>query len=188
MKAPGEDLPVVGEHFLRHPVVNEDRPGRGPQHRLGDHAIPGMIIDPGDYLRLPAAGEEGAGGHVHLPQPHRHGVPSCGNRSACGGGTWLDKPVTDQRPVDHGAGHRAEAAAAHLKHQPLRPQRGWDRRSAQIAASSSAGICHGCARTRCERSASPGGPSSRYLRSQALTATRPPPRNRKPGFELHRAG
>ncbi len=128
----GEHLAVVGQHLLGHPVdahrVHErlaDWAGGGPHHRLGDHAEPGMVIDPGDDLDLGATGEERAGSHIQLPQLHR-GVsfPPPVVLPAAAPGLRLDQPVVDQRPVDRGAGHLAITAAAHLKHQPPRPPLG----------------------------------------------------------------
>jgi hypothetical protein len=53
----GKHRPVVAEHLFWHPVdrhrVDErsaDRPRGGPQHRLSQHAVPGMVIDPGHDL------------------------------------------------------------------------------------------------------------------------------------------
>jgi len=81
-----------------------------------------MVIDPGHDLHLDAAGEKRAGGHVQLPQLHRHRpfppgivLPPAAPRPG------LDQLVADQHPVHRGPGHRAQAAAAHLEHQPLRP-------------------------------------------------------------------
>ncbi len=74
----GEHLPVVGQYLLGHPVdahrIHErqaHRAGSSPHDRLGEHAEPGMIIDPGHDLHLGATGEKRAGGHIQLPQLHR---------------------------------------------------------------------------------------------------------------------
>jgi hypothetical protein len=75
----GEHLPLnVGQHLLGHPVDahricerQAHRTGSSPHDRLGEHAEPGMIIDPGHDLHLGAVDEKRAGGHIQLPQLHR---------------------------------------------------------------------------------------------------------------------
>ena len=124
----GEHGAVIGEYLLGHPVDGHrlhespaDRPGGGPPHRGGDDAVPGMVIDPGHDLHLGSVGEKSAGGHVQLPQLHRHRpfpphvvLPPAAPRPR------LDQLVADQHPVHRGPGHHAVAAAAHLEHQPFR--------------------------------------------------------------------
>jgi hypothetical protein len=124
----GEHLAVVGQHLLGHPVgahrLHErqaHRAGGGPHDRLGEHAEPGMVIDPGHDLHLGTVGEERAGGHIELPQFHRDGpFPAAVILASPAPGLRLNQPVTDQRPVHRGAGYPAMTAAFHLEHQPPR--------------------------------------------------------------------
>jgi hypothetical protein len=44
-----------------------DGAGRSPADHGGDHAEPGVIIDPGDQLQFRAIGQEHPAGDVHLP-------------------------------------------------------------------------------------------------------------------------
>ena len=79
-----------------------------------------MIIDPGHDLHFCAAGEERAGGHVQLPQLHGSAAfPAAVILAPAAPRLRLQQAVTDQRPVDAGAGHLM-TAAAHLEHQPAR--------------------------------------------------------------------
>ena len=83
-----------------------------------------MVIDPGDNLDLGAAGQEGTGGHVQLPQLHRSAAfPAAVVLTPSPPGLRLDQPVADQGAVNGGAGHLV-AAAPHLEHQPARPPLG----------------------------------------------------------------
>ena len=124
----GEHLPVVGQHFPGDPVDTHrfhkrqaHRPSRGPPHRRGDHAEPGMVIDPGHDLYLGAIGEKRAGGHIQLPQLHWSATfPAAVILAPAAPRLRLDQAVADQGAVDAGSGHLV-AAAAHLEHQPLRP-------------------------------------------------------------------
>lgn len=75
---PGELLAVVGEHLGRDPVPAQgigerlaDRPPGRPGDHRSDHGEPGVAVDPGDQLALPAAGQEHPAHDVHLPQRHR---------------------------------------------------------------------------------------------------------------------
>jgi hypothetical protein len=77
-ETPGELLAVVRQHFSGHPVFahrlherRAHRPAGGAQDDRGNHAVPGVVIDPGNDLALAAAGQEQAGGHIQLPQLHR---------------------------------------------------------------------------------------------------------------------
>jgi hypothetical protein len=70
----GELLAVIGQHFVGDPVLAQRRrkrqahcPAGRPRHHRGDHAEPGMIIHPGDDLRLGAAGQERPADDVELP-------------------------------------------------------------------------------------------------------------------------
>ena len=134
----GEHL-AVGQHFLRYPVdahrAHErlaHRPGSCPQHRFGDDAEPGMVIQPGHDLGLCAIGQKGASGHVQLPQLHRHRpFPPPVILAAPPPGRRLDQPVADQGAVHRRPGHGAIATAVHLEHQPTRTPPGMH--AAQLA-------------------------------------------------------
>ena len=69
----------------------------------------------------PPIDQKGAGGHVQLPQLHRHlGAPTAHSPAACGAATSARSAGCESHPVHRGPGHRAQAATAHLEHQPLR--------------------------------------------------------------------
>ena len=83
-----------------------------------------MVIDPGDNLDLGAAGQEGTGGHVQLPQLHRSAAfPAAVILAPAAARLRLDQAVADQRPVDRRACNGAISAAVHLEHQPPRAPR-----------------------------------------------------------------
>jgi hypothetical protein len=70
----GEDLAVVREDLLGHPVAVQAFQERiaygssgGSCDQLGDHAEPRVIIDPGDGFQLGAVIEQHATHHIHLP-------------------------------------------------------------------------------------------------------------------------
>jgi hypothetical protein len=77
-EASGELFAIVGQHFVRDPVVGQrcgerltDRASGGSWHDRGDHAEPGMIIDPGDDLAFGAIAKQHSTDDVQLPQLHR---------------------------------------------------------------------------------------------------------------------
>ena len=127
----GELLAVVGEHLLRDPEPTQGlhegqthRPSGGPTHHIGDHAVPGVIIDPGDHLRLAPAGQADPTDDVQLPQLHRPfplpaavvlPTPTTRHRA--------DQAMPDQHPVDRGQRrHRTGTLApAQLELQPTFP-------------------------------------------------------------------
>lgn len=126
---PGELPAIVAEHFAGDPVLlhrgherRAHRPGGGPQHDSGDDAVPGVVIDPGDDLALPAIGQEQAGGHIKLPQFHRRGtLPPAVLVSAPAARHGLEQPVPDQHPVDRGPGHTRVTALAEFEDQTAPP-------------------------------------------------------------------
>lgn len=48
-----------------------DRPAGGHRENRGDDGEPGVVVDPGDHLALPAIGQEDPADQVQLPQVHR---------------------------------------------------------------------------------------------------------------------
>ena len=126
----GELLAVVSQDLIGYAVgphggqeCPADRAGGGPPHHGGDHAEPGMIIDPGDQLQLRAIGQEHRCGDIELPQLHRllplpalivlaSALPLAGRNQA----------MADQHPVDGRPGRqRGHLRLAQLEQQPPRP-------------------------------------------------------------------
>ena len=84
------------------------RPAGRPDHDQADHAVPGMVIDPGHELGLGPVGQEHPADDVQLPQRHRlialpPQVAVLGPLARAG----LDQAMPDQDPVDaHPRRHR----------------------------------------------------------------------------------
>ena len=125
----GELLAIVGEHFAGHPVGAQrgskrqaDGPSGGPGRHRGDHAVPGMVIDPGHDLGLGPAGQERPADDVQLPQRHR--LIAFPPQVAVLGPLprpRLDQPVPDQDPVDaHPRRRRDHPGLGQLVRQPQR--------------------------------------------------------------------
>jgi len=125
----GELLAVVRQHLLRHPEGLQRRregqahrpPGR-TSHHLRYHAVAGMVVDPGDDLRLGAVGQEDPADDVHLPQLHwRRALPPQVVLPAFAPLPRTHQPVTHQGPIHrHPRRHRIGAQALCLVHQPDR--------------------------------------------------------------------
>jgi hypothetical protein len=104
----GEDLAVVGQDLLGHPVafqrspeVAAHGPGRGPDHDAGADAEPGVVVHPGQDLALGAVLQEHTADHVHLPELHGAApLPAFVGREALALGLGLDLAVPDQGPID----------------------------------------------------------------------------------------
>jgi hypothetical protein len=104
----GEDLAVVGQHLLRDPVAAHrlgEVPAHGPagrsEHRPGTHDEPGVVVDPGEHLALPAVGQQHAAHDVELPQLHGPAaLPSLELTIAAATGLGVDQPRAFQGPVD----------------------------------------------------------------------------------------
>jgi hypothetical protein len=126
---PGELLAIVGQHLLGDAVNSHrgqerraHRPAGGPHHDGGDHAEPGMVINPGDDLAFAAVRQEHAGGHVQLPQLHRLlPLPPLVVLAAALALTGRHQATADQHPVDRRPGRqRAHPRLAQLEQQPSR--------------------------------------------------------------------
>ena len=125
----GELLAIVSEDFPGHPEGAQrggerqaDGPPGGPGHHRGDHAVPGMIIDPGHDLGLSPVGQERPADDVQLPQRHRL-IPLPPQVAVLRPlpGARLDQPVPDQHPVDaHPRRRRDHPGLAQLMRQPQR--------------------------------------------------------------------
>jgi len=133
----GELFAVVGDHFLRHSEPGQrlserqtDRPAGGAFDHGGDHAEPGVVIDPGDQLRVPHLPGPGidqldAADDVDAPQLHRSGSfepDERGLRPLPWPGP--EQPRTDQDPVDRPLRrhrHPSHRFAQHLQPDPPRP-------------------------------------------------------------------
>ena len=131
-KPSGEHPSVVGQQLLRRPGAANRRPqplihqpGPLPRHQLRRHARPGMIIQPGQRLRLAAVGD----------QEPAHGVPSATARSAgpaptastpaCGGAARPARPTrpaadTDTPTTRSPPGRRRPSSVA-IRSRPPRP-------------------------------------------------------------------
>jgi hypothetical protein len=128
-KPASELLAIVRQHFSGHPInahrLHErraHRPAGGAINDGGDHAVPGVIVDPGDDLAFAAAGQEQAGRHIELPQLHRRrAFPPDVLVAAPPARRRPDQPVARQHPVNGGAGQTRITAAAHLEDQAARP-------------------------------------------------------------------
>ncbi len=120
--ASGEHAPVVREHGLGDAVGAKrlgealaDRASGGAWHRVGQDAVPGVVIDPGQDLHRRAALE--ARLHdVELPQLHRAGsLPADVVRALAPPGPRFDEPGADQDPIDARARrHRIEPPSGEL--------------------------------------------------------------------------
>jgi Insertion element 4 transposase N-terminal len=120
--------PGVRQHLRRHPVAAHrrrerlaDRPPRRHHHHGTDDDKPGVVVDPGDQLGRPPAGQRDPADIVELPQLHRR-VPL---PPPAGPPVLLllrsDQPVADHHPVHRGtAGRRACSALAELESDPAR--------------------------------------------------------------------
>ena len=122
----GELLAVIGQHLRRHPVGPHgggervgDRPRRRDgQHRRADH-VPGVIIDAGQHLALPAVGQVDPADQVQLPQRHRRlpGPPPV--LALVPLGLRRHHRVADQHPVHRRPRRRARCAPLrHLERDP----------------------------------------------------------------------
>ena len=125
-----ELLAVIGEHLIRHSELPQggsegqaDRPACRPDRHGGDHAVAGVVVDPGHDLRLGAVGQERAADDVQLPQCHwlvafpaQVAVLRPLPRS------WLYEAAPDQGPVDgHPRRHRPGPEPAQLVDDADRP-------------------------------------------------------------------
>jgi hypothetical protein len=125
-------LPLSESTSPGHPVAahrfherQPNRPCGGAQHDGSDHAVPGMLIDPGDHLALTAAGQEQAGTHIQLPQLHRRRTfPPNVLITAPAARDRLDELVTDKHPVNRGPGQAWIPTAVQLEDQAARPPPG----------------------------------------------------------------
>jgi hypothetical protein len=107
-EAVGEDLPVVGEDFLGHPVAFEsldeeaaDRAAVRPDHDPRAHTESRVVVDPGQDLGLGAVVEEDASDHVQLPELHRSApFPSLVGDQTLPVLLRLDRPVAHQTAID----------------------------------------------------------------------------------------
>jgi hypothetical protein len=118
-----EDLAVVGEDLLWHPVTLEglgeegaDRPGRRPGHDARTHAETAVIIDAGQHLALGAVVEEDPADNVHLPELHgARTLPALVGAQPLALLLGLDEVVAHQGPIDgHVRGHRFDLLAPEL--------------------------------------------------------------------------
>ena len=127
----GELLAVVGQDLLRHPVAPQrcrqppaHRPAGGSRHDSRAHAIPRVVIDPGQHLDLGAVGKRDLH-QVQLPQLHRPRTLPPPVRPLAASAPRGDQPVAHQHPVDgHPARQRQHPAPLQLVAQPLRPPPG----------------------------------------------------------------
>jgi len=76
-EAAGEDLAIVGQDLLGHPVALKslgqeatDRSSCGPDHDARTDAEARVVVDPGEHLALGAVGQEHPADDVHLPELH----------------------------------------------------------------------------------------------------------------------
>jgi hypothetical protein len=93
---------------------------------VGDEAVAGVVIDPGDDLDLDPISEEHAAHDVELPQRHR-GVafPALVVLPAAALPGRVDQTMTDQDPIHgHARGHRGHAHPGELMRQAARAPAG----------------------------------------------------------------
>jgi hypothetical protein len=131
----GEDLPVVGQDLLRHPVGphRQRQPVRDPLRGLPHHqkrrdTEPGMVIDPGQRLGPATISEQEATNRVQLPQLHRlTTLPPPPVLPTPSSSLRLDQPSAHQRPVDRRARRhrptRTRGALKFIQDPPRTPPR-----------------------------------------------------------------
>ena len=141
------------------------------------HAVPGMVIDPGDDLALPAISQEQAGRDVQLPQLHRRrALPPAVLIPVPAPRHGLEQLMTDQHPVGRGPGHTSGCPRLESSKTRRRgPHRRCAPRKSQITASTSALIRHGCDLGACDGSARASRPLSRYRTINRCTVWRVTP-------------
>lgn len=131
--ATGEDLAVVGEHFLRSSVAGQrvgkdvtDRSRGGSLDEPDGDAEPGVVVDPGHRLELSAVGEQHAAHDVELPELHRRRAPPATVGPPARPATLgADKSEPDQRTGDaRPARQRLHLLAAQSVAQPVRARSG----------------------------------------------------------------
>ncbi len=122
-------LPLSVKHFVGDAVSPHrgderpaDRPCGATADDGGDHAEPGVVIDPGDQLQLGAVGQEHRPGDVQLPQLHRClALPALVILTSALALARRDQATADQHPVDsRPRRHRRHARLRQLILQPLR--------------------------------------------------------------------
>ena len=103
----------------------DHRPGGRPGDHLRAHHEPGMVIDAGDQLHLPAIPQIRAAHHIHLPQLHRPAaLPPPVILPAPLAFTRLHQPMAYQRPIHtRAARHRLHLVAGQLPADPIRAPR-----------------------------------------------------------------
>ena len=181
----GELLAVVGEHLPGHPERAQrggerqaHRPAGGPGHHRGDHAEPGMVIDPGHDLGLGPVGQEHPADDVQLPQLHRLVAfpPPVAVLAAASAGPGSISPWRTRiryTVIRDGTGTTPALPSSCAIRSG--PHRGCSRRISHTAASTSALTWCGHDSGRRDRSASPPRPPCSYRRTQVCTLCRDTP-------------